>query len=164
MKVAFASVGRSSEGALFVAEDFRGGELAWKRPDVDGEEGFGRSSSSLDDGVGRKFFAGTGLATDEDWCVEIGNGEDGVADSVDRIAVADESEVWLGRLRRTGEVEAQGQTAAESDDGVASDISLGEGGRGLHQFAVDGDGQILAESGDLDASIEDGKFEARLSA
>ena len=40
MKVAFASVGRSSEGALFVAEDFRGGELAWKGSDVDCEEGF----------------------------------------------------------------------------------------------------------------------------
>jgi hypothetical protein len=40
MKVAFASVGRSSEGTLFVTEDFRGGELAWKCSDVDGEEGF----------------------------------------------------------------------------------------------------------------------------
>ena len=164
VKVAFASVGRSSEGALFVAEDFRGGQFAWKGSDVDGEEGFGRSSSGLDDGVGRKLFAGAGFATDEDWGVEVGDGKDGVADSVDSIAVADESEVWLGRRRRTCEMEAQGDPAAESDEGVAGDISLGESGRGLHQFAVDGDVQILAESGDLDASIEEGKFEAGLSA
>ena len=112
MKVAFASVGRSGEGALFVAEDFSGGELAWKGSDVDGEKGFGRPRASLDDGDGRKLLAGAGFATDEDWCVQVGDGEDAVADSVDSIAVADESQVWLGRRRRTGKVEAQGQAAA----------------------------------------------------
>lgn len=61
-------------------------------------------------------------------------------------------------------MKAQGDPTAESDDGVTGDVSLGESGGGLHRFAVDGDGQILAESGDLDASIEQGKFEGGLSA
>ena len=128
LEVAGLVAHRAGVGPLGRSEQLGGGERRRDGAHVHRQEGLVAPRAGLMDGVGDELLAGAGLAAEQHRHLEVGDAADLVADALEPLALADQSEAADRAQRQDRQrVQQQDDAVGELEDDPALDLLRREG-------------------------------------